>query len=204
VRLDLGTLTLTCSLFAQSADTLLSYASSPIASHLLDKVLTSSAVPPKYRRKLFLAFMGKYDALATDRLGSRVADTVWATADGFMKEKIARSLIPHATILGNDRYGRYVVRKMELHLLQRRPDEWREAMIGVKHHFAHEKEQQQTEVKGVEAEAKKEGKGAEGETAEEAEKRRKKEKKDRKRKERERDAIDDVFEMAKKAKKERA
>lgn len=178
---------LTCSLLAQPKETLLAYASSPIASHLLDKVLTSPAVPAKYRRKLLLAFVGEYHTLASDRLGSRVADTLWAAADGFMKEKIARSLIPHATALGNNMYGRFVVRKMDLHLLQRRPDEWRAALIGVKHHFAH-----QTEGQGTSA--------APAPTAEEDEAARKERKRLRKEKKRERDAIDDVFAEAKKSK----
>jgi nucleolar protein 9 len=56
------------------------------------------------------------------------------------QEKIARSLIPDAIQLSNSQYGRFFARKLNLHLLERRPDEWREAQLGVKHHFAHEKE----------------------------------------------------------------
>jgi nucleolar protein 9 len=73
------------SLLSQPVTTLLAYAKSPIASHLLDLVLTHSAVHPKYRRKLILAFLGKYRDLAEDRMGSRVADTIWDVADGFLK-----------------------------------------------------------------------------------------------------------------------
>jgi len=64
---------------------LLEYASSPIASHLLDAVLTSETVSPKHRRRLVAAFLGHYKTMAEDRMGSRVADTIWAKADGFMK-----------------------------------------------------------------------------------------------------------------------
>lgn len=167
------------SLFAQSPDTLLAYASSPVASHLLDKVLTAPAVPAKYRRKLYLAFMDRYERLADDRLGSRVADTVWATADGFMREKIARSLIPHATVLGTSQYGRFFARKLDLHLLQRRPDEWRATVLGVRHHFAHQEDQPAPPV------------SAEGEG----------EQKRTKRKEKERDEIDDVFAAVEKKRK---
>lgn len=133
------------SLFAQPINALLAYASSPIASRLLDRVLLSANVPPKYKRKLPLAFVGHYLELASDRLGSRVADTIWATADGFLREKIARSLIPNATQLAADAYGRFMAKKLELHLLQRRPDEWREKQLGLKHHFAHQKEARQAQ-----------------------------------------------------------
>lgn len=131
------------SLFAQPVGDLLAYASSPIASRLLDRVLLSSNVAPKYKRKLPLAFIGHYLQLASDRLGSRVADTIWATADGYLREKIARSLIPSATQLAADPFGRFMAKKLELHLLQRRPDEWREKQLGLKHHFAHQKEGRQ-------------------------------------------------------------
>ncbi|TXT11256.1 hypothetical protein VHUM_02007 [Vanrija humicola] len=144
VALPTGNVPVLESLFAQPTDTLLAYAKSPIASHLLDKVLTSPAVPPKYRRKLYLGFVGRYAELADDRLGSRVADTVWDTADGYMREKIARSLIPDATTLANSQFGRFLSRRLDLHLLQRRPDEWRAAQIGVKHHFAHQKNRHPT------------------------------------------------------------
>ena len=73
------------SLLAQNIDTLLEYAYSPISSHLLDVVLTCPAVVPKWRRKLIAAVLGRYTDLAQDRMGSRVADTIWANADGFMK-----------------------------------------------------------------------------------------------------------------------
>lgn len=168
---------LTYSLFAQPIETLLAYATSPIASHFIDKILTSNAVSPKYRRKVYLGYMGHYNTLACDKLGSRVADTIWATADGFMKEKIARSLIPHATMLGTDRYGRFLAKKLDLHLLQRRPDEWRQAQIGIKHHFAHQSEA----AAGVEVD----------QVEPDAELKQKTE--DKKRKRENRDAIDDVF-----------
>lgn len=57
----------------------------PIASHVIDAALESPAVSPKDRRKLLLRFCGHYQALADDRLGSRVADKCWATADVFLK-----------------------------------------------------------------------------------------------------------------------
>lgn len=55
-----------------------------------------------------------------------------------MREKIAKELAPHVTTLGGDPYGRFFLRKMELVLLNRRPDEWKEKVIKLKHHFAHQ------------------------------------------------------------------
>lgn len=48
-------------------------------------------------------------------------------------------MIPHATVLSTSQYGRFFARKLNLHLLERRPDEWRHAQLGVVHHFAHQK-----------------------------------------------------------------
>ncbi|WVQ62132.1 uncharacterized protein L199_000270 [Kwoniella botswanensis] len=127
------------SLIAQPLPTLLTYAKSPISSHLFDKVFTNSAVPPKYRRKVMMLFMESWRELVEDRIGSRVVDTVWDKADGYMKEKIARTLISHIVVLGQSQYAKYFMKKAELSLLSRRPDEWREKVVGVKHHFAHQK-----------------------------------------------------------------
>jgi nucleolar protein 9 len=120
------------SLLAQEVSTLLEYAKHSIASHFLDAALTSPSVLLRYRRQLISTFLGHYAELAQDRVGSRVADTIWAAADGYMREKIARTLIPEATILGNSEYGRFFVRKLDLWGLERRPEEWRDAQLGVK------------------------------------------------------------------------
>jgi nucleolar protein 9 len=61
------------------------YATSPISSRFLDAVLTQAAVPSKYKRMLMNGFMGRYKFLVEDRMGSRVGDTIWDHADGFMK-----------------------------------------------------------------------------------------------------------------------
>jgi len=48
-----------------------------------------------------------------------------------MQEKIARSLIPDANALASSQFGRFLYGKLNLHLLGRRPDEWRQKQIGV-------------------------------------------------------------------------
>lgn len=76
-----------------NVEDLLVMAFSPISSHILDAALTSPNVDFKWRRKLLMAFMGHYLELAQDKLGSRVADTIWdRAADGFTKVSLKQGL----------------------------------------------------------------------------------------------------------------
>ena len=79
------------SLFAQDSNTLMDYATNPISSRFLDAVLTQQAVPGKFKRTLMNKFMGRYKFLVEDRMGSRVGDTIWDRADGFMKVSLSVS-----------------------------------------------------------------------------------------------------------------
>ncbi|KEI41361.1 uncharacterized protein L969DRAFT_85139 [Mixia osmundae IAM 14324] len=108
---------------------LIRFAMDPISSRVLDVLLTSPAVLPKSRREFLKRLLGQYQALADDRIGSRVADQCWASADVYLKEKIAISLIPHHQTLQSSHFGHYFVRKVEVPLYQRRPSEWRNKMI---------------------------------------------------------------------------
>ena len=54
---------------------------------------------------------------------------------GNRQEKIARSLIDRHNALSESQYGKYFARKLNLPLLQRRPQEWKELQLGVVHHF---------------------------------------------------------------------
>jgi nucleolar protein 9 len=77
--------------------------------------------------------------LLADKIGSRVAERIWESADGYAKEKIARELLPSSEAIRRSQYGRYLWPKLRLDVMQRRPDLWRQEAIGVKHHFAHQK-----------------------------------------------------------------
>lgn len=44
------------------------------------------------------------------------------------------------TELGGSQYGKFFIRRADIVLLNRRPDEWREKVLSVRHHFAHQKE----------------------------------------------------------------
>ncbi|KAF5364123.1 hypothetical protein D9756_000966 [Leucocoprinus leucothites] len=96
-----------------------------ISSRVYDALLNSPSVPSKSKRAFVMSFIGHYHQLADDRFGSRVADRCWDFADTFLKEKIARSLIPHQQFLAGSFYGKFFNRNLNLYLLQRRPDEWR-------------------------------------------------------------------------------
>jgi nucleolar protein 9 len=43
-----------------------------------------------------------------------------------LQEKITRSLIPQESFLAGSRYGKYFARSLNLYLLQKRPEEWKD------------------------------------------------------------------------------
>ncbi|KAL0949796.1 hypothetical protein HGRIS_009833 [Hohenbuehelia grisea] len=100
----------------------------PVSSRVLDALIDSPNVPFKCKRNFILSFMGNYHTLVDDRIGSRVGDRCWNFADTYLKarEKIARSLITFDTALAASYYGKYFARNLNLHLLKRKPDEWKE------------------------------------------------------------------------------
>ncbi|KZT55328.1 ARM repeat-containing protein [Calocera cornea HHB12733] len=97
------------------------------SARVIDALLESPTVPHKNKRQWITAFLGHYQELVDDRIGSRVGDLCWAKADTFLKEKIARSLLKYETFLAASHYGRFFARKMRFTLLQRKPEEWKAA-----------------------------------------------------------------------------
>lgn len=72
-----------------------------------------------------MSFIGHYHALVDDRIGSRVGDRCWAFADPYLREKIARSLFAHEQFLAGSFYGKFFARNLNLYLLQRKPEDWK-------------------------------------------------------------------------------
>jgi nucleolar protein 9 len=90
-----------------------------------------------------MSFIGHYHVLVDDRIGSRVGDRCWAFADPYLRvrsylcrstrcthktmfqEKIARSLFTHEQFLAGSFYGKFFARNLNLYLLQRKPDDWK-------------------------------------------------------------------------------
>ncbi|KAJ7367884.1 armadillo-type protein [Mycena albidolilacea] len=113
------------SLNSLSEEDILAIAHHATSSRVLDALLDSPTVPQKVKRQFVLSFIGRYHVLVDDRIGSRVGDRCWAFSDTYLKEKIARSLIPQEQFLAGSYYGKFFARNLNLYLLQRRPDEWR-------------------------------------------------------------------------------
>ncbi|KAJ4472084.1 armadillo-type protein [Lentinula aciculospora] len=113
------------SLAALDSSELLKFAHNATSSRVLDVLLDSATVPIKAKRTFVQSFIGSYHILVDDRIGSRVGDRCFAFADTYLKEKIARSLIPQEQTLAGSYYGKFFSRNLNLYLLKRRPDEWK-------------------------------------------------------------------------------
>ncbi|KAF9474932.1 hypothetical protein BDN70DRAFT_884318 [Pholiota conissans] len=94
-------------------------------SRVFDELLDSPTILPKVKRQFVMDFIGHYHVLVDDKLGSRVGDRCWAFADTYLKEKIARSLVNQEQALAASFYGKFFARNLNLYLLQRRPEDWR-------------------------------------------------------------------------------
>ncbi|KAF8637726.1 hypothetical protein AX14_010277 [Amanita brunnescens Koide BX004] len=108
-----------------SVDERIKIAHNVYSSHVFDVLLSSPSITAKAKRTIVMDFIGSYHLLVDDRIGSHIVDRCWEYADTYLKEKIARSLIPHDRDLAASYYGRFFARNLNLQLLQRRPDEWR-------------------------------------------------------------------------------
>ncbi|KAJ3892589.1 armadillo-type protein [Lentinula edodes] len=113
------------SLEALDPSELIKIAHNATSSRVLDVLLDSETVPIKVKRSFVQSFIGNYHLLVDDRIGSRVGDRCFAFADTYLKEKIARSLIPQEQTLAGSYYGKFFSRNLNLYLLKRRPDEWK-------------------------------------------------------------------------------
>lgn len=109
-----------------STEDLIILSQNPISSRVIDVLFESETVPFKVKRTLVMSLIGHYHTLVDDRIGSRVGDRCWAFADPYLREKIARSLVVHEQFLAASYFGKFFARNINLYLLQRRPDEWRE------------------------------------------------------------------------------
>ncbi|CAL1702092.1 unnamed protein product [Somion occarium] len=120
------------SILSLPMDELLNMAYHVTSSRVLDALLDSPTVASKSKRKFVLSLIGHYHVLVSDRIGSRVGDRCWDFADPYLREKIARSLIPHEHTLAGSFCSRFFARKLNLHLLQRNVDEWKDMQTNSK------------------------------------------------------------------------
>lgn len=98
------------------------------SSRILDALLSSPTTPPREIRRFLLSLLGHYHTLADDRIGSRVVERCWATADVYLKDKIAASLVDQGNFLQASQFGHFFARKVELPLFMRRREEWKSKM----------------------------------------------------------------------------
>ncbi|CDO74124.1 hypothetical protein BN946_scf185043.g174 [Trametes cinnabarina] len=120
------------SLQALGVDGLIEMAHHAVSSRVLDAVLESPTVAHKDKRKLVMTFLGHYHRLVDDRIGSRVGERCWAFADPYLKEKIARSVMPYEHALAGSAFGKFFARHLALHVLQRDPERWKSMQSAAK------------------------------------------------------------------------
>ncbi|THH33801.1 hypothetical protein EUX98_g467 [Antrodiella citrinella] len=113
------------SVLSHSIDELLVMSQHVTSSRVYDALLDFPTVPLKAKRQLVLKFMGHFHTLVDDRIGSRVGDRCWASADPYLKEKIARSLIVHEQDLAASFYGKFFARRLNLQLLRKDTEKWK-------------------------------------------------------------------------------
>lgn len=118
----------TNSLLSLPLPTLLSHCFSPTSSHLIDAFLLSPTTLVTSRRTFLLSLLGSYHTLADNRVGSRVAERCFETADVYLKDKIAASLIGKETEMQRSAFAHFFARKVELPLWSRRREEWKRKM----------------------------------------------------------------------------
>ncbi|KAF7655344.1 hypothetical protein LDENG_00057100 [Lucifuga dentata] len=107
---------------------ILTLASDPAGSHVLQALITTSS--DKGRGKILKRLEGQYVQMACSRLGSRVLEAVWNSASVSQRQNIAQELAPSETQLRSDQFGRHVWAKFALsHFIHRRAH-WLEIQTG--------------------------------------------------------------------------
>ncbi|KAG8745782.1 Nucleolar protein 9 [Ceratobasidium sp. 414] len=123
---DLHNQTIVQSIQAQGVEKLIAISRNPISSRVLDVFLESPSVQTRDKRNFLLSLMGHYHTLVDDRIGSRIGDRCWQCADPYLKERIAKSILPHEGALAASYYGKYFARNLHLTMLKRDPAAWRD------------------------------------------------------------------------------
>uniref|UniRef100_A0A1A7YVU7 NOP9 nucleolar protein n=1 Tax=Iconisemion striatum TaxID=60296 RepID=A0A1A7YVU7_9TELE len=107
---------------------LVTLASDPAGSHVLQALITTSS--DKGRGKILKRLEGQYVHMACSRLGSRVLEAVWNSCSVSQRQSIAQELAPRETQLRADQFARHVWAKFALsHFVHRRPH-WQEIQTG--------------------------------------------------------------------------
>ncbi|XP_075878427.1 nucleolar protein 9 [Nelusetta ayraudi] len=107
---------------------LLTLASDPAGSHVLQALITTCS--DKGRGKILKRLEGQYVKMACSRLGSRVLEAIWNSASVSHRQSIAQELVGSESQLRSDQFARHVWAKFALsHFLHRR-SHWQEIQTG--------------------------------------------------------------------------
>ncbi|TKY85420.1 hypothetical protein EX895_005582 [Sporisorium graminicola] len=116
------------------------FARNPTAVHILISSLSPppTASPPSTafdyaqstrRRKLSAALTDALPTFCGDKYGSRLADALWFTVDGYSKEKLVKTVIEHSTEILKQPYASYFTNKLQLQLYRKgKVREWTQAV----------------------------------------------------------------------------
>ncbi|XP_028283357.1 nucleolar protein 9 [Parambassis ranga] len=107
---------------------LLSMASDPAGSHVLQALITTAS--DKGRGKILKRLEGQYVQMACSRLGSRVLEAVWTSASVSHRQSIAQELVPSENQLRSDQFARHVWAKFALSHFVHRRAHWQEIQTG--------------------------------------------------------------------------
>ncbi|XP_033960411.1 nucleolar protein 9 [Pseudochaenichthys georgianus] len=116
------------SLRTQTPADLLTLASDPAGSHVLQALITTSS--DKGRGKILKRLEGQFVPMACSRLGSRVLEAIWNSASVTHRHNMAQELVSCESRLRSDQFARHVWAKFALsHYIHRR-GHWQEIQSG--------------------------------------------------------------------------
>ncbi|KAM8849345.1 nucleolar protein 9 isoform 1-T4 [Spinachia spinachia] len=107
---------------------LLTLASDPSGSHVLQTLITTSS--DKGRGKILKRLEGQYVAMACSRLGSRVLEAIWNSASVTHRQGIAQELVMSESQLRSHQFARHVWAKFALCHFTHRRAHWQEIQAG--------------------------------------------------------------------------
>ncbi|XP_034559509.1 nucleolar protein 9 isoform X2 [Notolabrus celidotus] len=107
---------------------LLTLASDPSGSHVLQALITTSS--DKGRGKILKRLEGQYVQMACSRLGSRVLEAIWNSATVSHRQSIAQELVQNENQLRSDQFARHVWAKFALTHFIHRKAHWQEIQTG--------------------------------------------------------------------------
>ncbi|CAO1625738.1 unnamed protein product [Sympodiomycopsis kandeliae] len=88
------------------------YTQHATTSHIYLHALSSPTSTFLQRRQLILSLLPHIPTLADHKYSSRISDLIFNRSDGFLKEKILKSLFDHENFLQSSFYGRFFLKRV--------------------------------------------------------------------------------------------